>query len=99
MDPITAVFLGMNLMVNEVDWRQTRKIADDPIHYSENNSAMGPHPDAATVNRFFIQKAAISVAAAEFLPPPLADGILAIDFGLEVSLVRRNASIHLGISF
>ena len=55
-EPMTErdmLYEGLFMMVNFVDWGQTRYIADNPHKYYETNPVIGKHPRSKSVDRYF----------------------------------------------
>ena len=80
------------------DWSQTRQAARSG-RYVELNPVLGPHPSAAEINEFFIGSAIVNAAIARMLPPPWRRAWQVGTIGLELVVVRQNASVGLHVRF
>ena len=87
---MSFVIEGSALVALILDWKQTLKIARNPLLYSETNKILGKHPSVAEVNRYFIAVIALQILAYKMLPSDYALAMAAVVAGVETWQVLEN---------
>lgn len=87
------------LIVDAMDWAQTRTIAKNPDTYFEHNGMLGQHPTVNQVNKFFAIGMLAHIGVAYALPREFREDFQYITIGLEVFTVFKNRKIGLSIEF
>jgi hypothetical protein len=87
------------LSLTMIDWAQTRKIAQNPDKYYENNPVLGKHPSTERVDMYFPICMAAHTAVAMALPTKYRKWWQYVFIGVEAGMVANNLSIGLGMGF
>jgi hypothetical protein len=87
------------IALSGIDWMQTRKIANNPDEYHENNPILGSHPSTGKVDAYFAASIAAHTAIAMALPPEYRKWFQYVSIGVEAGVVASNFSIGLGVGF
>jgi len=82
-----------------VDWGQTRHIAKNPNHFSEQNPILGPSPSVGKVDTYFVGAIVGTVALAHVLPGDWRQLFLAGVLTVELGVVRQNRSLGIKMAF
>src|SRR6185295_8693501 len=91
---------ALYLMLDGVDWAQTRRIAKNPQQFHETNPILGRHPSVGLVNNYFAAAALGHALLADKLPPDLAKIFQYGTIGFEAAEVGRNKfKFGIGMSF
>lgn len=98
-DAADKVLLATALGSLGADWAQTRYIARNPVQFHETNPLLGSHPSVGKVNGYFALAAVGTVGISLALPPTYRKVFLGGVTLLEMSVVIRNNSIGIGMSF
>jgi hypothetical protein len=85
------------LALTGIDWMQTRKIANNPDEYHENNPVIGSHPSTSEVDAYFAAGVVAHTAAAMAMPPKYRVWWQYVWIGVEAGFVASNFSIGLGV--
>ena len=84
------------LIVDSIDWAQTRNIARNPDRWYETNAALGRHPSIGSVNSYFIGMMLVHVGIVTALPSKYRSTFQFTSIAYEASYVAGN--YRLGIS-
>lgn len=87
------------LAIHLADWGQTLDIVDRPYDYNESNHYLGKHPSRGDVNRYFLLVGAGHYLVSNFLDNEYRLAWQQTTFVVQLSMVLRNASIGLNVSF
>jgi hypothetical protein len=91
---------ALYLLLDGMDWAQTRTIAKNPQQYHETNPILGKHPSVGFVNNYFGAMALGHALLADKLPPDLAKLFQYGTIGFEAAEVGRNKfKFGIGMSF
>lgn len=82
-----------------MDWRQTRQIASDPVHYREMNPLLGDHPSKERVDLYFAASTIAEIGIAHILPSDWRKAWLLSWIALSGVMVMHNNSIGLSIGW
>ena len=81
------------------DWAQTRQIARNADLYQETNPILGAHPSMGRVNTYFAAALALNYVIGNSLASGWRRAWFVGVGGVEASVVQRNLSIGLKLSF
>jgi hypothetical protein len=98
-DKTDMSLLAVGTVAQIIDWRQTRRIAEQPDRFHEVNPALGRHPSTDRVDMYFAASLVIKAGIAHVLPSKWRKvwlGTMAVG---SIGLVAHNANIGLGISW
>lgn len=84
-------------MLLAVDWRQTKRIAENPDDFRERNPILGSHPSKRDVNRYFFAAVIGNYLMADLLPSSHRKLWLGGVIIGTVGCVGNNLNIGLGI--
>ncbi|MFA6903332.1 MAG: hypothetical protein WC236_09640 [Gallionellaceae bacterium] len=87
------------LIVDAMDWAQTRNIARNPDRWYETNAILGDHPSVDKVDAYFVGMALAHCAIAAALPADYRAAFQYATIGIEVGYVHRNLQLGIGIKF
>lgn len=79
-----------------IDALQTRKIAENPTQWHEQNNLLGIHPTVGAVNRYFIVGAVLHGAISYSLPEKYRSAFQYVLIGVEVGAIANNLSVGIG---
>ncbi len=98
-DRTDCILLGTMVAAEIIDWRQTRRIAEQPDRYWEINPLIGRHPSQDRVDQYFLISAVVKVGIAHVLPSQWRKIWLGIMAAGSVGCVLYNNSIGLGVQW
>ena len=98
-DRTDYALLAVSTLTMGIDWRQTRRIAEQPERYYETNPIIGRHPSLDRVDQYFAISWIIKAGIAYILPSQWRKVWLGGIIGVETGCVFRNTNIGLGISW
>lgn len=78
-----------------VDWGQTRRVAENPQKYTENNAILGPHPSVGQVDTYMISMFFLHFMVSYLLPEDWRATWQMVSIGVEGSVVAVNISYGL----
>lgn len=84
--------------VHLADWQQTRRIARNPA-WVETNPILGPKPRQVEVNRYFAGTLVGHYLIAQALPVGPRRAFQEGTFTLQVSVVKSNYNLGVGLNF
>jgi hypothetical protein len=87
------------LVVDAVDWVQTRNIARNPIYHHENNPILGRHPSVKQVDKYFAFEAIANFGIAYVLPKDWRAGLQYVSIGVEIDCVSHNHKLGISSKF
>ena len=87
------------IIVDVLDWQQTRYIANHPGEYREHNLILGNHPSQGEVDAYFALASTGQVLIAHYLPSKYRKLWLGLWIGIEGSYVASNSSIGIKMQF
>lgn len=96
-DRTDYTLLAMSTAVMAIDWRQTRRIAEEPKRFYEMNPILPRHPDHNQVDLYFAASWLIKVGIAHVLPSDYRKiwlGAMAVG---TLGIVIHNNNIGLGL--
>lgn len=82
-----------------VDWKQTRVIANHPELYEEKNPIFGSHPSTGKVDAMFAAGALLHVGITHVLPKEYRVYWQAVTIGMSAACVINNYSIGIRVGF
>jgi hypothetical protein len=97
MEERTTFAMSSVLLV--ADWAQTRQIARNADLYQETNPILGAHPSMGRVNTYFAAALALNYVIGNSLASGWRRAWFVGVGGVEASVVQRNLSIGLKLSF
>ena len=90
---------GAYLAVHTVDWRQTRRIAEQPDQYRENNLILGEHPSVGRVNTYFAATTVGHILITHAIPHPYRAWWQYVTIGVSSAYVVNNYNIGLRVDW
>jgi len=98
-DKTDIILLSASTVALAIDWRQTRRIAEQPDRFFEINPILGRHPSLSQVDMYFMVSLIVNVGVAHILPSKWRKIFLGAMTMWEVGFVTHNNNIGLGISW
>jgi hypothetical protein len=96
-DRTDYALLGTMTVVQVIDWRQTRRISEQPERYHEINPVIGRNPDRGSVDLYFAASWLLKVGIAHVLPSQWRKVWLGGMVVGSLGLVVHNNNIGLGV--
>ena len=88
---------GVKLAVQVIDWRQTRRIAEQPDKYYEMNPILGDHPSVGRVNTYFALSTVGNILITHAIPHPYRQWWQYLSIGASTACIWNNYNIGLKI--
>ena len=87
------------LIVDAVDWAQTRDISRNPNKYYETNAILGKHPSIGSVNSYFIGMMLVHIGIVTIIPSSYRSTFQFTSIAYEASYVVGNYRIGINAKF
>jgi hypothetical protein len=89
---------GAYMALHVADWGQTRDGAIRPEYY-EKNPIMGRNPSINEVDKYMLSTAILHAGITKSLPRKYRDKFQLVTIGVEIGVVKRNASLGVKVRF
>jgi len=89
-------------ILHTADWAQTRYISEkcnSTSYYEKQNTILGPCPDKAKVNQYFILTGILHYAVSQNLPQPYRRVWQMTTISMELGTVEQNLSLGIKLRF
>ena len=87
------------MTAHAIDWGQTRRIAQEPQHWSELNPVLGRKPKLSRVNAYFLLSPVVGYLVLDALPSDTRTHALQFLTAIEIGTVARNHYLGIRMAF